>query len=284
MKKKERIDTRGSSMPHWAEQSRSANPYADQQRAAAARIAESSTDKKNGLRFLEEHNLPRYKKVSFSLSDFLDNPDLQISLLPKPATGKYYTSIVDDLTGKRVFKLDQARKQILPFVQSKLDSREISPDSTITLSEYWPNLYGGNIVIGEDGSITIELVEGKHARLAKGMGKQILSAKSNPFTGFLKFELLTDDDQLAQTLKKAVIDALHLIPKTQLVLVKNTSLGRFEELEKNELDQTISNTFTPGYYEFILSKKHERRKTSANLQAIFLDSRTGQEARKYFFK
>lgn len=280
--KKPEIDTSGSSMPHWGNQSRSSAFLNYEQRLAANQIDESPKDKATGLSFLEQHNLPRYQKVSFSLMNFLNNPDSQINLLPKPVTGKYYTSIVDEKTGKRIFKLNQSRRQILPFIQAKLKSEEISKESTMTLSEYWPNLYGGNIIIGEDGQVVIELVKGKHAKLAKGLGGQILVARSDPFTGILKFKTMLEDDSLAYLLKTAVTKAFNLIPQVKMPLAKNTSLGRFRELENIEGNQLSAMVPIPGYYEFILTKKPKQKK-SADLQTIFLDSRTGQAAKKYFF-
>ncbi len=269
------IDTSGSSMTHWSIETQEAG-LADLS-DLSKKLAENASIKSEGLKFLEENNLPRYPKISVGLEEFLADPEVIFDELSS-RTGLYYSSIVDLTTGARVFGLEQNREQVQKFIADKLASQEISLNSALTLSEYWHNYYGGNLIINKDGRVFIELVEGKHAKLVKGEGLILMSVKTDPITGVLKFSENEEmDDQDRRKLRQAVINALNFIPKHLVAITPNTE-QRFKEIVVNEQGEASVAQPYAGYYEFILTKADPKIK---DWSVIFLDARTGQAADKY---
>ena len=287
--RKSETDTSGSSMPHWSMGAVSAietnNPQtqADSQRQltqerVAKGLAESAQTKQAGLEFLEIHNLPRYSKVNVDLEKFVEKPELTFAQLQSP-TGLYYTSIVDRQTGARIFGLEHTQEMVRDFVAEKLIKQEITLDSELVLSEYWHNYYGGNLIINREGKVFVELVEGKHAKLVKGEGKILMTAKTDELMGLLKFNTNEElADQEETNLRQGILNALSLIPKHSVVLTEGVVENRFQEEVVNDQGEPCAVLPYAGYYEFILTKANPGIN---NWSVIFLDARIGRAADKY---
>jgi hypothetical protein len=273
-------DTSGSSITHWfvgAEEITTDKFEADQKKISQENLIEGASIKVAGLRFLEENNLPRYQKVMVNLKSFLHNPQRVFDRLPSQS-GLYYSSIVNLETGERIFGLEQTQEEVKKFIREKLKREEISIDSRLILSEYWRNYYGGNLVINKHGKVFVELVEGKHAKLNKGEGQILLSAKTSEFSETLQFsEQQAVSEEQRTPLRQAIIRAINLLPQ-RLVPLSQKPSSRFKAVFNNENGE--ASVFVPvsGYFEFILTKKDEG---SDNLEVIFIDARTGAAADKY---
>jgi hypothetical protein len=273
-------DTSGSSITHWfveAEEITADNLKKDQAKISPEELVEGAAIKVAGLRFLEENNLPRYQKVMVNLKSFLHNPKRVFDRLSSQS-GLYYSSIVNLKTGERLFGLEQTQEEVKKFIKEKLKTEEISIDSQLILSEYWRNYYGGNLVINKRGKVFVELVEGKHAKLNKGQGPILLSAKTSEFSKTLQFNenQAVSEEQRTQ-LRQAIVKAINLLPQHLIPLSQRPS-SRFKEAVSNENGE--ASVFVPisGYFEFILTKKDEK---TDNLEVIFIDARTGVAADKY---
>lgn len=286
--RKSETDTSGSSIPHWymgvvgALETKNPQTQLDSQRRSAQELvvkglAETALTKRAGLEFLEVNNLPRYSRVSVDLEKFVEKPEHTFAQLQSP-TGFYYTSIVDRQTGARIFGLEQTQEMVRDFVAEKLIKQEITLNSELVLSEYWHNYYGGNLIINRDGKAFAELVEGKHAKLVKGEGKILMTAKTDELMGLLKFNTNEElADQEETKLRQGILNALNLIPKQAVVLTEGVE-NRFQETVVNDQGEPCAMLPYAGYYEFILTKANP---DIANWSVIFLDARIGQAADKY---
>jgi|GEM_PF-1028348 len=287
--KKRQINTSGSSIPHWyieavgaieAEQAQDRPDSAHQllaQKLAVKKLAETAGTKQAGLEFLEANDLPRYSRVSVDLVEFVQNPEHIFTQLPSQ-TGFYYASIVDRKTGARIFGLEQTQEMVKEFVAEKLINKEITLDSELVLSEYWHNYYGGNLIIDREGKVFVELVEGKHAKLVKGEGQILMTAKTDALMGLLKFNAMAElADQDETKLRQGILNALNLIPKHSVVLTEGIE-NRFQETVVNDQGEPCAVLPYAGYYEFILTKANP---SIDNWSVIFLDARIGQAADKY---
>ena len=269
---KESPDDSGSSITHWG-----IKADKTQANGFSKKLVEQASTKEEGLRFLNFLGLPRYKKISVSLQDFLADPSLSFAQLPSE-TGYYYSSIVDFQTGERLFGLEQTKKTVIKFIKQKLANKEIGLHSQLILSEYWHNYYGGNLVINERGEFFVELVRGKHAKLNKGMGQVCLRAEAKPFTKAVLFKNNEEIDQSTKDeLSQVIINLVNLIPK-KLVPLADNPLKRFQELVYNEQEEACVVQSYPGYFEFILTKQTS---DANNWKVIFIDARTGEAAKKY---
>jgi hypothetical protein len=298
-----KIDTSGSSIPHWSEktnglakkelQQEKTDKYPAKKLAEIAAkkkqlelekktgfvtvLAETPAVKEEGLRFLEKHDLPRYRKITVSLQEFLNSSQSIFKKLVSE-TELYYSSIVNLETGERIFRLGQRPGEVKEFILEKLASEEISPNSKLTLSEYWHNYYGGNLLIDPTGGIFIELVEGKHAKLVKSEGQVLMSAQTESYTRILQFSNNQEIDEELQTkLRQTLLRTIDLIPKKRVPLSEKVS-SRFQESNVDEEGQEYIELPEPGYFEFILTKENEE---AEELRTIFIDARTGSAADKY---
>ena len=286
-------DTSGSSIPHWAaitgteEEKQKKTKQTAKERFLRQKVlsksdfaqilSEPPLVKKAGLQFLKEYNLPRYKKVSVNLQEFLDSPEGTFKELVSE-TGLYYSSILNLESGERIFRLGQRQKEVIEFILDKLSSKEIILNSELILSEYWHNYYGGNLLISKNGRILVELVEGKHAKLVKSEGQVLMSAETQIHTNFLQFKNKPEmDEQLQTSLRQAIIRTLSLVPKRQVFLDEEV-LTRFQEARFDKKGNKYVELPHDGYFEFILTKKSEEEE---KLRTIFIDARVGRAADKY---
>jgi hypothetical protein len=191
--------------------------------------------KEKSIEMLEKLDLPRYKKHIVPLKEFLDDPkavtgDLEtdrfsVVLIPvNPKLGKF---------AKWDINLDAA----VEFARKNIPDSQIE-EYKIAVHQFFPNQYGGNIVISKAGKINIEI--GSQSEIAYGTATPEFTAESEDFTGSMRYSF--EDEKL----RAAIYRTLQSIP---------------HEGEKRETK------YNPGYYEFLLVKKDEAR----DLEPIFWD-------------
>jgi hypothetical protein len=240
-------------------------------------LAEDATIKVAGERFLKQHNLPRYNKVKWPLIEFLENSQERLDNFVSP-TGLYFPEFINLKTEHRIYALSQTRDEVEKFILQMLEDEQCTPeDYLFVLSEFWPNDYGGSVIINKAGDVSIELMKGSHTPLTTGRGKILLTAKSDCYTKLLKFiEYQEIDPDLQTELRQTINKILALIPKKS-VLVSKQVTGRFQEVIDNGDGPSVKLPYA-GYFEFILS----RLKTDSTLRPFFIDARVGKAGDKYY--
>jgi len=212
------------SMPHWFIKAGSANKKFQSKAGIQSRIdyfsqlgsqKETSKDKEDGLQVLEARNLPRYHKVVFPLNSNLEShPDFINFHSP---TKRFYVSFLNEKTGERKYFLDRDKESVLKDVadfKATVSEREDFnlEDYKIILSEYYPNLFSANIVVNQNGYLSIEVATGKHSQLTTGNvrllmtlhltnGHRLLRAQNN-------FRIVSDQYYQARTEAEKHISAV----------------------------------------------------------------------------
>jgi len=190
------------------------------------------------------------------LTSFLQNPDKGFLSIDTP---QFFINLspneegkANGLQRKRAYSL--TRQEIFQYIEENVPKGQEDKFS-FTLSEFFENELGGNIVVNPDGSFIFEAVNGAHLPLALGTKTPEYTIERDEFTqafhvkvknkdddGRVKEEKLKDDE-----IANALLDALHTIPHTG---------------EGRNLQFT-----TPGYYEFACI----RRGKDKPLEPIFLE-------------
>lgn len=236
---------------------------------------------------LEEYELPRYNYVETTVMEFLQKPR-EIFSLVKERSDMFYPKIIKP-DGQRRFKLGLDESKTIQFVRdasngklkrpyrlpngelyNKDDKFIAEPEDKLVLSEYCKNLYGGNLIIHEDGYIKIELGRGEHSNLNYAHTVPIVSGAKNIYTGLMTWERLEKETEKGERPAgdKEFDELLPALQKTIACIPdryfdKPTSYVRrsFSEYGKQ-----------PGYYEFALIKrKTDPGKELAELEPLFID-------------
>jgi hypothetical protein len=258
-----------------------------QMKQLSKNLGEDYLTKLTGHLFLKKFDLPRYKKIIFPLSEFKD-------AFPKAfdefqaQSALYFPQLINQKTGERSYVLnktkDETRQYILDFLINK--SKKIE-DYTLVLSEFWTNDYGGNVIISETGQVMVEIQQGEHTPLTTSQGNISMKANTNQFTGRLEFTTIdtTIDAKLADQLQKTIRRVLNLIPKK--LVPSNGGGGRFQRSIIDELGRDCKEILTPGYFEFVLSKKEEKtienEADEKEFSIFFIDARVNSAGKKYQF-
>jgi hypothetical protein len=199
--------------------------------------ARLNLDRLEGFNALERLSLPRYKQATLPLPDFLKHPDEHFDNI---GSEKFWINLPpkrQELQRYRQINLERAG--IIEFINEHV------PDAShfeynIHLSEYFDNIFSGNIVINSAGDVVGEMVTGVQSPLATGEKTPEFTMKRDPFTKIFKYSFEEE------SLRRAMWKTMLAIPHD----------GEGRELE-----------CTPGYYEFVLIKRDEQ----APLEPIFLD-------------
>jgi hypothetical protein len=101
----------------------------------------------------------------------------------------------------------------------------------VQLAEYAPARYGATVIVGTDGRLVLEMVDGEMAKLATGKATPQYTAHTDPFTGVMRYSF---DDP---TLRTAVWRAVSCMPA---------------------FDGDMPRQRLPGYYEFSLIERKGR--------------------------
>ncbi|MGI5826245.1 MAG: hypothetical protein ACOX50_02430 [Patescibacteria group bacterium] len=194
-------------------------------------------NKTKGIKALETLQLPRYYQVKISLPEFLKTPDYYLEMIK---TEKYYINLPPNFLGlDRFYKIGLLRDEVLTFVKESIPLEKAN-NYQILVSEYFDNLFAGNIIITKDQDFLLELVEGDHGLIVFGKKKPDFIITRNPYTGFFKCSFA--DPRLKNVLRRTILS----IPHWQ---------------EENKL------YFNPGYYEFVIHLNEE----NSLLEPKFLD-------------
>jgi len=212
----------------WAEAISTTSPV------MAARLNESRSA---GFDRVEALGLPRYKRITTGLAEFLDDPD---SILTELDSQQFYLSLVPNVNNlKRFSKTGLSCAQAIEFAASKVALEQRGFYDAV-VQQYFKNRYGGVIVINPDGRIYIEFIKGKQSPVAKGNALPEFTAVNDRFTGTMRYSF--DPTEL----RASVYRTLQAIP--------HDGSGR----------ETI---YIPGYYEFVLVGEQ----AGDELRPIFFD-------------
>lgn len=153
-----------------------------------------------GWQALEDLDLPRYKRVSVSVTEFLEDAQAAVA----------------EITSKRLFVFLQP-KEGLPVRKTKLTLEEAVEFVRQTVGEHpehWEahisetevEKYGGNIVVKKDGSAIIEMTTQGQGGVSAGTVTPELRAWQDHLTGLWKYEF--EDVEL----RRLVQDVMREVP------------------------------------------------------------------------
>lgn len=224
----------GGTVNHWAEALKKAGKI-----KLADKLMEDETIKLKGLKKLEDLDLPRLKRITVPLKTFLASPKKYFKTL---GSSTFHVSLLSPIETKRRIRLfPLTSSQVLKVISEKVTPAEITK-FTLTMSQFYENAYGGNVVINDHGKVVLELVEGIHLNLVMGSQTPIVTgARDYYFEPIEFFSDLQRQKPLTNTkLRKLLNEVVNLID------------GR------------------PGYYEFVFGYE---KKNPSRLFPIFIDFR-----------
>ncbi len=196
---------------------------------------------------LENLGLPRLKRITTELINFLENPDEYFNQLESE---QYHVSLLSSIEGKRRLRnFGFGEVEAIDFIHRNVASEEVEK-FTLVLSEYFPNIYGGNIVVNNDGSMLLEAAEGTHIELVHGHSTPTIFGARDPFLKTIGI--------YADPYKKKRLDT----PELEQVF-----LGAIHSIPKDQLEDNGKMGFHPGYYEFVVVRKGKM------LVPLFIDFR-----------
>lgn len=249
---------------------------------------ENKDERLKGLNRLVELDLPRYRVVTTTVQEWLDDPESILKQLDNRGDLFYPKLVRAD--GRRKFQLNIKQSEITPFVETWLASGQFSTTDTLLLSEYLLNEYGMHITIDKRGEIYVELARGDAGNLAYGFKTPLIRA-GDSIAGLMQYKLgQVGDDELPvseaefQELKTAINYTLACLPKVAAREgVQPTGIySRFAgETNVEEGEQEQSLIMTPGYYEVALGHWYHQDEESDGgqqqqvvpLLPVFVDAR-----------
>jgi hypothetical protein len=200
-------------------------------------FSETEEVKLRGAETLRKLDLPFLTSATSSLSRFLANPEELYNRLGDH--NKYHVSLISDKWSTRLRRFNLDPEGVEEFIEEKVDPEKIA-DFTIILKRFYENKYGGNIVIGENGRVRIELVGGNHLGVVEGNVPLEAFSESDPYSGILKHYEYSDGkivDLSNDRLRQIIIRALHYIPC----------------ILKDHEGESLEKRYHPSYYEFIVT-------------------------------
>lgn len=211
--------------------------------------------KKFGLEILDKLGLPQWKHIALPLSEFLADPQKKFEEIRELGSDQYHVSLTSDIEGKRrLRKFPLSADQALSFIHEKVASGE-QDKFLLVLKEISRNVYGGNIIINDDGSILLETAPGEHLELVTGRITPTIFGLRDRFTRALG--IYTDNEG-----KNPLQDV-----DLEQILLKTVNL-----IPKDRYDSDGKPDYHPGYYEFVLVEDQKK----GGLRSIFLDYREGE--------
>ena len=137
----------------------------------------------------ESLGLPCYKQLHVPLGLFLENPDQFTSEL---SSQKYWFQLTSVSQQTKITVVDVHSDELQDAVASVDTTRP--DDTSLLLSEYADNLFGGNIVVGEKGRIIAEFSEGLQGKVASQEVIPDFTTTSRPGTNTLSYSF--EDNRL----------------------------------------------------------------------------------------
>ncbi len=192
-------------------------------------------DRMFGIGDLDRFDLPRYKRLSLPLTDFLKTPESYIKSLE---SSDLYVSL-----NPHNKKLPRQRRvmavaDVVPFIAEHAGS---NPDQfDILFLQYFDNLYGGNIVVSADNYMIIEFRKGYQGPIANGSETPQFRAARDIFTGHFSYSF--EDRDLREMIYRTVQTIPHQPEKEGII-------------------------YLPGYYEFVIV----RNPITRELEPKFID-------------
>ncbi len=212
----------------------------------AQSLKEASCELGNGLyqnkaeqyRKLQETSLPQYNRIeNVEVSYFLDNPESAVSEL---SSERFFISLIPKKEGMpRYGKAGLDVDQVVSFIKEKLDLDDINKYQ-ITINEYFENLFGGNLVVGQQGDVYIEFKRGEQTDIARGKIVPEFIVTRERFTESFRYSFQDED------IRRIIFMALLSVPHE----------GKGRRLR-----------FMPGYYEFVVVRRDEE----SIPETIFID-------------
>ncbi|MDD4332589.1 MAG: hypothetical protein PHT51_00565 [Patescibacteria group bacterium] len=195
-------------------------------------------DRSIGIKNLKKLNLPRYKDNHLALTDFLQDPQKGIKNLK--TTTFAFNLIPLEKNMPRNGGYDKNIDQIISFVNQRI-AKEEQINYDIIISQYFENIYGGNIIVGEDGkALTAEFKKGGQSDIARGKIIPEFSVTRDPYTDSFRYSFT--DEKLRELIYKSILTVPH-------------------EGEGRDMK------FIPGYYEFVIIQKDEK----SPMEVLFID-------------
>jgi hypothetical protein len=201
-------------------------------------------DKRVGIAAVKELGLPRYENIEAELIAFLENPNQYFVAV---GSRRFYINLIPKQGIGRFGEYNLSRDDVIFHIRSKIAAEDYGR-YVIVVQQYFENIYGGSIVVGQE----INEVEGEFRRktmsgIASGFITPEIIVKRNEY-GEFSFRGLNDEVSRRQILR-----AIYAIP--------HSSQGR-------------SAWFEPGYYELAIVKDD-----FGVVRPIFTDCRTN-----YFYQ
>ena len=199
--------------------------------------AQLHDDKLAGINALNELNLPSPYGEMVLASQYLEDP---LQYFSQIETDLVYINIIP-LTKdqKKHTRFGISKEEAIQFIDSHLPV-ELIDKFTVGVYEYYPNVYGGSVIINPSGHILMEFGKGNCLDYTRGSYIPEFCAEADANTGIMHYN--SDDIEL----REAAWRTLRYIPHNS---------------------EGINTNFLPGYYEFALY----RQPKSGILQPAFLD-------------
>jgi len=195
-------------------------------------------DKLEGIRGIEELDLPRFKRIETTLSDFLD---LSGEYFKEVGSKKFYISLLPRKKDMERFgKADLTNEEALEYIRKNINPEDFE-NYNVVLQQYFDNLYGGNIVVGpERKNFLVEFKKGMMSGIASGYKTPEYTIERNA-VGVFQYSF--EDPEMRKIMHDAVMEMPH------------SGMGS-------------GANFTEGYYEFAVVKDDD-----GLIRPIFTDYR-----------
>ena len=225
---------KGASMTEWAASLKEVNKKLSQ---------DLDVPRDEAFEAVDRIKLPRYERFSAQLSDFVKNSEKFFGIIK---SAYCYFNLKPLKPGLKNYREPGVTKdQVTQFIMSGINKDQYK-DYNLTVSEYYENEFGGNILVNKDSGVQIEFKKGSQGPISHGSVVPEYTVEADPFTKVFKYSF--DDEAL----RKIIQSTLVKIP--------------YDE----------QNGYLQGYYEFQLVRKNKNKA----LEPIFIDYKTDQA---YFF-
>lgn len=207
----------GANMNEWAEALASVDPK---------KGASIDEPRSVGFANVEKMNLPHMRYRLLPASEFLQNAE---AVAAEVRSEQLLISVMP-----RSSDLPRITRPYIPIAEAGTFVRDNIPegresDYDVRVTECYPTSYGGNVVINPTGELYVEFRRGDPGPVGYGTETPEFTATRDRFTGVYKFSF--DDPKLRDQIRDMLMNIPH----------------------EREGQRDI--VFTPGYYEFFLTKR-----------------------------